>query len=92
MDAVLLNNILRGALAMSCAVAALFFLRFWKDTGDRLFAFFALAFVVIAVNRLSIAQPPVPGRGDHVYWIRFVAFALILAAILDKHRTPRRPK
>ena len=28
-------------------------------------------------------------RGDHAYWVRFVAFALILVAILDKNR-PRR--
>jgi hypothetical protein len=79
-----------GAIALGYAVAGLFFLRFWRDTRDRLFAFFALAFFVLAVNRLISGLFP-DHRGSHVYWIRFAAFALILLAILDKNRTRGRP-
>jgi hypothetical protein len=81
-----------GAIAMGFAVATLFFLRFWKDTGDRLFALFALALFIMALNRVGLGilaqQPP---HGDKLYWVRFLAFALILVAILDKNRIPKRP-
>ena len=47
---------LHGAIAMGFAVAGLYFLRFWRDTGDRLFAFFAAAFWVFAAERVSFAH------------------------------------
>ncbi len=78
-----------GAIAMVFGVAALFFLRFWRDTGDRLFAFFAVAFVLMSVNRLHLALiAPLDVREER-YWVRFAAFALILVAILDKNRASR---
>jgi Family of unknown function (DUF5985) len=83
-----------GAIALAFGVAGLFFLRFWRDTRDRLFALFALAFGVLAANRVGIALAALQGaRGDHLYWVRFCAFALILAAIVDKNRSrpPPRP-
>jgi hypothetical protein len=81
-----------GALAMGFAVAGLFFLRFWRDTRDRLFAFFALAFLVLAVNRVGTGiYPEFAERGDHLYWVRFFAFLMILLAVIDKNRSRRRP-
>jgi hypothetical protein len=50
-----IRHVAMGALAMAFAVAGLFFLRFWRDTKDRLFAFFALAFFALAANRLGFA-------------------------------------
>lgn len=44
-----------GAIAMASAIAALYFLRFWRDTGDRLFAIFALAFLLLGITRLGLA-------------------------------------
>ena len=41
---------LRGALALSCAVAALFFARFWREGRDRMFAVFACAFLELSVS------------------------------------------
>lgn len=80
-----------GAIAMGYAVAGLFFLRFWRKTRDRLFALFALAFIVLTLNRIgSVAFTEAGGAADHVYWVRFAAFALILTAIVDKNR-PRKP-
>jgi hypothetical protein len=76
-----------GAIAMGYAVAGLFFLRFWRKTRDRLFALFSLALFVLAVNRVASVLLGIPSGGaDHVYWVRFAAFALILAAIVDKNR------
>lgn len=84
-----INAILTGAIGFAYGIAALFFLRFWRDTGDRLFAFFSVSFVVLAVNRVAIAIASAGelGQGDKFYWVRFCAFVLILAAILDKNRS-----
>lgn len=73
---------------MSFVVAALFFLKFWRRTRDRLFAFFALSFFVLAINRVAMVlfvEHEV--KGDVFYWVRFAAFALILVGILDKNRS-----
>ena len=81
-----------GALAMGFAVAGLFFVRFWRDTRDRLFAFFALTFFILAVNRVGTAFIVEQAeRGDHLYWVRFFAFALILLAVVDKNRSRTPP-
>ena len=79
-----------GAIAAGYAVAGLFFLRFWRDTRDRLFALFALAFLVLAANRVAGGLLAAPDR-DPVYWVRFAAFAVILAAVVDKNRSGGRP-
>jgi hypothetical protein len=71
---------------MGFGVAGLFFLRFWRKTRDRLFALFALAFFVMAGNRVELTLSALRGtRGDHLYWVRLIAFTLILIAILDKN-------
>lgn len=86
-----LRPILAGALAMGFAMAGLFFLRFWKKTHDRLFALFALAVFIEAANRIALALTHAWGsRPNQLYWVRLVAFLLILLAILDKNR-PRKP-
>lgn len=83
-----MNEMMVGAMAMAFAAAGLFFFRFWRKTGDRLFALFALSFVVSAINRVAIVVGNQQGyEGDYFYWVRFLAFAIILAAILDKNRS-----
>jgi len=83
-----MGQLTAGAIAMGFGVAGLFFLRSWRRTGDRLFALFALAFLVLAANRVGLAGYGVywTGRGDNLYWVRLFAFGLILLAILDKNR------
>ena len=39
-----MDFMLLGAISMASLIAGLFFLRFWKDTGDRFFLFFAVSF------------------------------------------------
>lgn len=81
-----------GAIAMECLVAGLLFLRFWRDTHDRLFLLFGLAFSVEAVNRVGLALSPRPNEGDLFFYIvRLLAFGLILMAILDKNRRGKSP-
>ena len=45
---------LHGAAAMGCLTAGLFFLKFWRETHDRLFLMFALAFWMIAAERVVL--------------------------------------
>jgi hypothetical protein len=76
-----------GASAMGCLVIATFFLRFWRDTGDRFFAAFSLGFTVFAANRLILL---VVGDNEeartYVYLVRLLAFLLIIGAVVDKNR------
>lgn len=76
-----------GAIAMASLTAALFFLRFWRETKDRLFLAFSLAFAIEGVNRIALALSPHPSEGDPVFYVvRLLAFGLILAGIIDKNR------
>ena len=50
-----MEQFIMGAIAMASAVVALFFLRFWRETGDRLFAMFALAFLLLGITRFGLA-------------------------------------
>ena len=43
-----------GAIAMGLAVAGCFFLRYWRESRDRFFGFFALAFFALAINRAIV--------------------------------------
>ncbi len=76
-----------GAIAMAWAVASLFFLRFWRETRDRLFLLFAVAFCVLGATRIVMAAMGEPEK-EHtqLYWFRLAAYALILVAIIDKNR------
>lgn len=85
-----MNLMLLGAIAMASLVAALFFLRFWKETRDRFFLFFALSFFIEGINRVVLGLSPHPNEGEpFFYLVRFLSFLLILAAILDKNRAER---
>lgn len=87
-----MNQFLSGATMMGLMVAALFFLRFFRDTGDRLFAMFAAAFAILGLNRIAIVLFNAPDEVRPLFYaIRLLAFVLILVAILDKNRgRPRR--
>lgn len=79
-------NFLTGALAFCSLAASLFFLRFWKQSRDRLFVYFALAFLLLAVNRALLINVTESSESHTLlYLIRLVAFAIILAGILDKN-------
>jgi hypothetical protein len=82
-----LEVLLMGAIAMASAVAALFFLRFWRDTGDRLFAIFSTAFFLLGTTRIGLALSQTHTEAQtYWYWVRLAAFLLILVAIIDKNR------
>lgn len=82
-----MEQFLFGAIAMACGIVGLFFFRFWRDTGDRLFAIFAVSFWLLGLSRLGLAlAQPMTEEYTYLYWVRFVAFLLIIIAIVDKNR------
>jgi hypothetical protein len=85
-----LSLVVSGMLIMGYMVAGLFFLRFWRDTRDRLFGIFAGAFWLLGVQRALLAVVETSPAGTvGVYGLRLLAFVLILAAIVDKNRGTR---
>jgi hypothetical protein len=82
-----MENFIMGAIAMASAVVALFFLRFWRETGDRLFGLFSLAFLLLGITRVGLAFSQTESEPQsHWYWLRLAAFVIILLAIVDKNR------
>lgn len=82
-----MDSFLQGMAAMGCLVPALFFLRFWRLTRDRLFLIFSIAFGLMFATRLLMAALGAGHLHDgYVYMLRFAAYLLIVAAIIDKNR------
>ena len=72
-----LNSVLLGALTMSAGVIGLLFLRFWRVSRERLFAFFALSFWLLGLNWLALAVVRVSSEKQHqIYLVRLIAFGL----------------
>ena len=72
-----------GLLTTGYAVCALFFMKFWRQSHDRLFLFFSAAFAILAFHRAAVALFPVVAA---VYLLRLAAYLLIIIAIIDKNR------
>jgi hypothetical protein len=88
-----LNAVILGAIAMASWVAAMFFLRFWKNTRDRFFLFFAVAFFAEALNRAALGLTTVSKEQEPFFYLaRLLAFGLIIVAIIDKNRTEKLPR
>ncbi|HEX4740001.1 MAG TPA: DUF5985 family protein [Caulobacteraceae bacterium] len=86
-----LHGLITGAETIGFLIAAVFFLRFWRRTGDALFLAFAAAFLVFGVAQ------PLPtllgGSSEHrspIYLLRLAGFLLIIWAILRKNFEHRR--
>ena len=82
-----------GVLAMASLIAALFFLRFWRASRERLFGFFGLAFTGLAANWIGLAiinHPTDEAKQEYAYIVRLVAFVILLIGIIDKNRRSGR--
>ena len=73
-----------GIMAVSWAIFV-FFLRFWRKTGDRLFAFFAIAFLLLGIERVVIVSISAE-RQFIAYLLRLCAFLLIILAVVQKNK------
>jgi len=82
-----MNELLLGAIAMAFVTAGLFFLRFWKDTRDRFFLFFAVSFGLEGLNRALLGLSQGLNENEPIFYlVRLLSFILILIAIIDKNR------
>jgi uncharacterized membrane protein len=82
-----MNGLISGALIAGYALVALFFLRFWVSARDRLFALFALAFGVLAIQRLALSVTQGSMENQTIFYLlRLAAFVIIIIAIIDKNR------
>ncbi len=82
-----MSHVLSGAIVMAYLVAGLFFLRFWKRSGDSLFIFFAIAFWILAGQRTALTLTEERNEDTLAYYVvRLAAYILILVAIWNKNR------
>jgi uncharacterized membrane protein HdeD (DUF308 family) len=79
-------NFLYGAISMAAAIAALFFLRFYRRTGDRFCLYFFASFALESTSRLlAVLLQWGDQNSEWFYVLRVGAYGLILIAILDKN-------
>lgn len=83
----LLVHFLSGAVTFGFLLAALFFLRFWKRTGEELFLSFSLAFLLFGVGQGAIVIANIYfEERSWAYLPRLGGFLLIIVAIARKNR------
>ena len=85
-----LVHFLSGAVSFGFALAALFFLRFWRDSRDSLFVYFAMAFALLALGQavVTFSATFVEDR-SWAYLIRLAGFGMLLLGIARKNRSAR---
>ena len=84
-----LVTFLYGAAATGFAVIGLHFFGFWRQSLDRLFLMFAVAFWILAVDRVLLGLVPLATElRVYVFLVRLFAFCLILYGIWEKNRRP----
>ncbi len=80
---------LQAVAATAAWINGVFFWRFWRESGDQLFAMFAVAFWLLAASWaiLSVFTP----QGEsvpYVYALRLLAFLVLIGGIVQKNRSP----
>jgi len=75
-----------GMISAGHLIAALFFVRFWKRTGDKLFAVFAVSFVLFAMSQAALLLSDSPREDARwIYLFRLAGFVLLLGSIVWKN-------
>jgi hypothetical protein len=83
-----MSEFLTGVAAAGSLAVGVFFLRLWRETRDRFFAFFGVAFWVLALNWFALVWAAPANEIRHYFYVgRLVAFLLIIVAIVDKNRS-----
>lgn len=87
-----MSSFMQGATMLASLAVCVFFLRYWRDTGDRLFAVLAMAFGLFAANRVALSALGSDSEArTWAYLLRAAAFLAIIAAVVDKSVQPRSP-
>ena len=78
---------IQGAVAMGCAVAAFFFLRFWRQSRDAPFLSFAAAFALLSLPYVLLGSVAFATEWRvYIFVGRLLAFSLSLYGIFEKNR------
>jgi uncharacterized membrane protein HdeD (DUF308 family) len=78
---------LLGGIVMASVAVAVFFARFYRETREVLFLYFAAAFAVEAISRTVLAFQVAPNEASpSLYILRAFAYSLILMGIYQKNR------
>jgi hypothetical protein len=81
-----MTGFLSGMITAGFLVAALFFVRFWRRTGDSLFATFASAFLLFALGQaMSVSLDFLHDDKTVVFLVRLLGYGLLLVAIVRKN-------
>lgn len=80
---------LQGVSSMGAYTSGVFFLRFWRERREPLFAYLGLAFFFIGLSWTLVAVlSPADEARPFVYGLRLIAFTLIIAGTVQKNRRP----
>jgi hypothetical protein len=81
------EQLLSGSVAAGSLIVGLFFFRFWRQTRDSFFAYFAGAFWLEGGSRVALGLAPEADESEPIFYlVRLVAYGLIIAAIWKKNR------
>lgn len=84
----MIQGFLLGIIVTASLTAGVYFLKFWRRTGDPLFMAFSAAFTIEGLNRITYLFLENPNEGSPaIYVVRLFAFLLILIAIVRKNRS-----
>jgi hypothetical protein len=85
-----MQGFLLGMLTAFSASISLFFLKFFRESRDRLYLFFSAAFGVLTFDWLARALLSPRHESQHyLFLIRLLAFLLIIAGIAAKNRSSK---
>ena len=77
---------LLGLIAGASLVAALFFLRFWRETGDSLFLAFAAFFGIQAALHSVLLNFERPNEGaTWMFLLRLLSIVVVIVAVIRKN-------
>lgn len=86
-ESTVINAFLSGGVAVACGMIGLCFVRYWRRSRIRLFLLFAIAFYLLAIERVVLVLVnPDNEFAPYIYMIRLAAFVVIIAAIADQNR------
>ncbi len=76
---------MQGAIAMGHLVVACFFVKFWRESRQRLFLYFACGFIVLTIHRTMFALTFGDPAWDTIpITLRLIGYLTILAGIIDR--------
>jgi hypothetical protein len=87
-----MSQFLWGVIAALSLVAAVFFWKYWRRTRDGLFLGLSVGFALLTLHwsALAVVNPSDDTR-HYLYIVRFFAFVVMIAGVVAKNRSPRRP-